>query len=154
MIYDLGTHLIDQALVLFGRPESLTAFKQNIRGVGHPDVDDSVSQDCPGLSYANRLTPGLQFSIFLYYPANPNRPHPLTVILRMAILSVHSRQVRYVVRGTKGTFHKCGVDVQADQLRVITDPTSIHESGFGREPTDIHGTIENLQSGGQIVNNR
>ena len=42
-IYDLGTHLIDQALVLFGRPESLTAFKQNIRGIGHPDVDDSVS---------------------------------------------------------------------------------------------------------------
>ena len=40
--YDLGVHLIDQALVLFGRPESLTAFKQNIRGVGHPDVDDSV----------------------------------------------------------------------------------------------------------------
>ena len=43
-IYDLGTHLIDQALVLFGRPQSLTAFRQNIRGIGHPDVDDSVRQ--------------------------------------------------------------------------------------------------------------
>lgn len=41
-IYDLGAHLIDQALVLFGRPKSLTAFKQNARGIGHPDVDDSV----------------------------------------------------------------------------------------------------------------
>jgi len=134
-IYDLGTHLIDQALILFGRPESLTAFKSNIRGIGHPAVDDS-------------------FSIFLHYPASPNRPHPLTVILRAAILSVHSRSVRYVVRGTKGTFHKYGVDVQEDQLRAITDPTSIHESGFGREPRDIHGTIDNLQEGGQIVNNR
>ena len=40
--YDLGSHLIDQAMVLFGHPESLTAFKQNIRGIGHPGVDDSV----------------------------------------------------------------------------------------------------------------
>ena len=45
--YDLGSHLIDQALVLFGRPESLTAFKQNIRGIGHPDVDDSVRRTSP-----------------------------------------------------------------------------------------------------------
>jgi hypothetical protein len=62
--------------------------------------------------------------------------------------------VRYVVRGTKGTFYKYGVDVQEDQLRVITDPTSIHESGFGREPEDIYGTVENLQEGGQIVKDR
>jgi len=48
-IYDLGTHLIDQTLVLFGRPESLTAFKQNIRGIGHPDVDDSVGLKSPYL---------------------------------------------------------------------------------------------------------
>lgn len=42
--YDLGAHLIDQALTLFGRPEKLTAFIQNTRGVGSPEVDDSVSQ--------------------------------------------------------------------------------------------------------------
>lgn len=76
------------------------------------------------------------------------------MVLRAAILSVHTRPVRYVVRGTKGTFHKYGVDVQEGQLRVITDPTSIHASVFGREPWDIDGTIENLQEGGQIVNNR
>lgn len=42
--YDLGAHLIDQALTLFGRPEKLTAFIQNTRGVGSPEVDDSVSR--------------------------------------------------------------------------------------------------------------
>jgi len=47
--YDLGTHLIDQALVLFGPPKSLTAFRQNIRGIGHPDVDDSVRMGPVGL---------------------------------------------------------------------------------------------------------
>lgn len=40
--YDLGTHLMDQALALFGRPDKITAFIQNSRGVGHPEVDDSV----------------------------------------------------------------------------------------------------------------
>ena len=152
LIYDLGSHLIDQSLVLFGRPESLTAFKQNIRGIGHPGVDDSVNGNTVLM---NRKTdPRLQFSIFLHYPANPDRPHQLTVILRAAILSVHSRPVRYVVRGTKGTFHKYGIDVQEDQLRAMTDPMSIHASVFGREPRDIDGAVENLQEGGQIANNR
>jgi len=98
--------------------------------------------------------PRPQFSIFLHYPANPDRPHPLRVILRAEILSVHTRPVRYVVRGTKGTFHKYGVDVQEDQLGVITDPTSIHTSVFGREPREIDGTVENLREDGQIANNR
>ena len=40
--YDLGSHLIDQTLVLFGRPESITAFVENARNIGDPDVDDSV----------------------------------------------------------------------------------------------------------------
>lgn len=40
--YDLGSHLIDQTLVLFGRPSRITAFIQNSRGVGDPNVDDSV----------------------------------------------------------------------------------------------------------------
>lgn len=42
-LYDLGAHLIDQALTLFGRPQAITAFIQNLRGIGNPEVDDSVS---------------------------------------------------------------------------------------------------------------
>ena len=42
LTYDLAAHTIDQALVLFGRPTSVTARVENLRGVGHPDVDDSV----------------------------------------------------------------------------------------------------------------
>lgn len=40
--YDLGSHLIDQALLLFGRPKSITAFIENTRNIGDPDVDDGV----------------------------------------------------------------------------------------------------------------
>ena len=41
LVYDLGSHLIDQALVLFGKPERITAFLQNLGQL--QDVEDSVS---------------------------------------------------------------------------------------------------------------
>jgi len=40
--WDLGSHLIDQALNLFGRPNRLTAFIQNLRQIGNASVDDTV----------------------------------------------------------------------------------------------------------------
>jgi predicted dehydrogenase len=40
--YNLGPHLIDQALNIFGRPSRLTAFIQNSRQIGNTNVDDSV----------------------------------------------------------------------------------------------------------------
>ena len=40
--YNIGSHLIDQALNLFGRPSRLTAFIQNSRLIGNMNVDDSV----------------------------------------------------------------------------------------------------------------
>lgn len=42
LVYDLGAHTIDQALVLFGRPLRVTAHIENIRGIGHESVDDNV----------------------------------------------------------------------------------------------------------------
>jgi predicted dehydrogenase len=41
--YSLGPHLIDQALHCFGRPTKVTAFIQNVRGMGDLAVDDDVS---------------------------------------------------------------------------------------------------------------
>ncbi len=35
--------MIDQALHCFGRPERVTAFIENIRGIGDEAVDDDVS---------------------------------------------------------------------------------------------------------------
>lgn len=49
LTYDLGAHLIDQALVLFGRPQKITAFVENVRGIGHKDVDDAVRRTHPPL---------------------------------------------------------------------------------------------------------
>lgn len=40
-IYNLGSHQIDQALLLFGKPEKITCMSYNIRS--EPGLDDSVS---------------------------------------------------------------------------------------------------------------
>ncbi|KAI0306951.1 NAD-P-binding protein [Multifurca ochricompacta] len=133
--YDLGSHLIDQALVLFGRPKSITAFIENARNKGDPDVDDS-------------------FTIFLRYPAGTVSPHPFTAILRAHVLSVRASQLRYKVRGTQGTFIKYGLDTQEDQLRVLPEPNHIHAAGFGSEPEELWGTLENLGADGSIKKSR
>ncbi|KAJ7368167.1 hypothetical protein DFH08DRAFT_726531 [Mycena albidolilacea] len=125
--YDLGTHLIDQALALFGRPDKITAFIQNSRGVGHPEVDDC-------------------FTIHLHYDSGGKLPRPVTVIARAQLLSVRTLQPRYVVLGTKGSYVKYGVDVQEDQLKVIASPKDIHESNYGVEPESIWGTLEFLEA--------
>ncbi|KAH0587310.1 hypothetical protein J132_09482 [Termitomyces sp. J132] len=130
--YDLGSHLIDQALTLFGRPERLTAFIQNIRGIGSPEVDDC-------------------FTIHFHYSRGPARPYPFTAILRGHILSIRSSQLRYIVRGTQGTYVKYGVDIQEEQLKVIPSPGAVREDAYGKEPESIWGTLENIADDGVSV---
>lgn len=86
-----------------------------------------------------------QFTIHFHYPAGATRVHPFTAILRAHILSVRSPQLRYIARGTRGTYIKYGVDVQEDQLKVITTPAAILEERYGVEPESLWGTLENLE---------
>ncbi|TFK55834.1 NAD(P)-binding protein [Heliocybe sulcata] len=130
LVYDLGSHLIDQALVLFGRPNRLTAFIQNVRGIGDPNVDDC-------------------FTLYFHY----NRvPHPLTVILRSHILSVRAPQLRWLVRGTKGTYTKYGEDGQEGYIRAMSDPAQmLEDKEYGREKEKMWGTVENMREDGEIA---
>ncbi|KAG5341853.1 hypothetical protein C0989_007678 [Termitomyces sp. Mn162] len=139
--YDLGSHLIDQALTLFGRPERLTAFIQNIRGIGSPEVDDCVSYICD-FRKKGYQTVGDYFR---------TRPYPFTAILRGHILSIRSSQLRYIVRGTQGTYVKYGVDIQEEQLKVIPSPGAVREDAYGKEPESIWGTLENIADDGVSV---
>nr|GAT54013.1 NAD binding rossmann fold [Mycena chlorophos] len=126
LVYDLGTHLLDQSVALFGRPNRLTAFVANSRGIGHPDVPDS-------------------FTVTLHYDAGGKLPRPVTTVARAQLLSVRSPQPRYYVLGTKGSYVKYGVDVQEDQLNGIASPNEIHSERFGVEPESIWGTVECLE---------
>ena len=79
------------------------------------------------------------------------KPTSLTVTLRGTTLSVKSPQVRYIARGTTGTFTKYGVDPQEDLLRVIKAPSDIFTvAEYGQEPEELYGVLEN-QRGDEVV---
>lgn len=87
LIYDLGSHLIDQALQLFGDPEAVFADVRIIRE--HSKVDDYME-------------------VLLYYPG-------LRVRLKSSYL-VREPLPAYSFFGHKGTFLKTRADVQEKHL--------------------------------------
>jgi|WetSurMetagenome_2_1015567.scaffolds.fasta_scaffold00822_8 scyllo-inositol 2-dehydrogenase (NADP+) len=88
LLYDLGPHLIDQALVLFGTPRSLSA------DIGTERVNCATDD---------------RFEIALSYDA-------LTVRLGAGMLAREPRP-RFFLRGDAGSFVKYGLDPQEEALR-------------------------------------
>jgi predicted dehydrogenase len=86
MMFGLGSHTIDQALVLFGRPSSVTAFLRSNRGM-ESDIDDT-------------------FTIILQYFGEQKN---LLVTIKTTVVTHMKDQLKYFVRGTMGTFVKVRV---------------------------------------------
>lgn len=131
VVYDLGTHLIDQAFVLFGMPSDVYARFVNQRegrivsGVGGPDEEpDSMTAV---LNYAETGT---------------------IVQVRVSVMSVETRQLRFWVRGTKGSYHKEGLDPQEDQLKAGVKPS---EADFGHEEASRVGRLCIAKEDGNVV---
>jgi predicted dehydrogenase len=85
--YDLGPHLVDQAIVLFGRPERVTGSLRVLRAGGRTDD---------------------WFHVVLGYPGRE-------VILTSSMLA-NDRPPRFIVRGTAGSLVKRGGDPQEQRL--------------------------------------
>ncbi|HUP44699.1 MAG TPA: Gfo/Idh/MocA family oxidoreductase [Thermoanaerobaculia bacterium] len=109
VLYDLGSHLIDQVLLLFGEPERITADVRRERDFAR--TDDA-------------------FDIWMHYPR-------MKVTLTAGML-IREKTPRYVVRGTKATFIKYGLDPQEADLAAGRSP---RDSGWGREPREQWGTL-------------
>jgi len=92
--YDLGPHLFDQALLLFGIPEAIGA---DIR----IERDNAVVDDA--------------FDVTLYYPGR-------RAILRSSLM-VQPVGPTWSVHGTRGSFIKYGMDPQEAALRTGRTPT-------------------------------
>ncbi len=117
-LYDLGPHLIDQALFLFGWPERLLADVRTERAGAR--VDDA-------------------FDLTLFYP-------DLRVDLRArSLLAGHP--MKLMVRGTKGTYIKYGLDPQEARLRGGWKG-SLEELGI--EPAEAYGRLETI-AGGEVI---
>ncbi|KAI3329941.1 hypothetical protein F4824DRAFT_480710 [Ustulina deusta] len=127
-LYDLGTHLVDQAYVLFGRPRSVFAKLVSQRdgrvlGAADPAVEpDGVNMQ-------------------LFYGSG------LIVHVRIGVLSTETRQPRFWVRGAKGSYHKAGLDPQEDQLKAGMRTS---DGQFGRDSAEWHGRLVTVGEGGQM----
>ena len=87
VLYDLGSHLIDQSIQIFGKPDQLYADIRKQRG--------GVTDD--------------YFELDLYYPN-------LKVKLKAGVL-VADPSPRFTVRGTEGAFVTFGLDPQEQNLK-------------------------------------
>ncbi|MBC8034251.1 MAG: Gfo/Idh/MocA family oxidoreductase [Chitinophagaceae bacterium] len=113
-IYDLGSHIIDQALQLFGMPQAVFADLEMLRPGSQ--IDD-------------------YFEILLYYPS-------LRVRLRSSYL-VREPLPAYVLHGTKGSFLKQRSDTQELRLQAHETPDA-PDWGREAEPADglLHTEVD------------
>jgi scyllo-inositol 2-dehydrogenase (NADP+) len=95
VLLDLAPHLIDQALVLFGRPDAVTSDVRIER-------DGALTDDA--------------FDLLLHYPRG------VTASLHSSMLVAAPRS-RYILHGTCGAFVKHGIDPQEALLRAGARPT-------------------------------
>lgn len=145
LIFDLGPHVIDQALDLFGLPHKITAFLQNIRGIGDDTVDDTVSfVTCGQEQKANLFLGSLKFTIIMHYDKRENNPYPLTTTIKAHSLSLRNPQLKFLVRGDNGTFVKYGVDVQEDQVSA-NGAAAFSLAEYGLDPNDAE--LEHIKDG-------
>lgn len=118
--YDLGAHLIDQALYLFGMPKTITADIRMQRP--HARATD-------------------YFDVRLGYGF-------LTVTLKSGMM-VREPGPRYAIHGVKGSFLKSGEDPQEVYLRAGKLPSQVpnfgveDESLYGLLHTEIDGVVVN-----------
>lgn len=117
-IYDLGSHLIDQVVHTFGVPKQITGFLGAQRRHNPTGLQDSCT-------------------VLLHYDQ-------LLVTVKAGVVSPEVEQLRFWVRGEKGSFKKYHLDRQEDQLKEGMRPG---DQGYGVDPKDHYGTLNTVQDG-------
>jgi scyllo-inositol 2-dehydrogenase (NADP+) len=116
VLWDLGPHLIDGALVLFGEPDSISATALCQRPSS--TIDDA-------------------FDVFMQYPR-------LRVSLRARIIA-YAPGPHLLIHGTEGSFVKFGMDPQEEILRGPNCPDGLDWGAeWGEEPEERWGTLSRV----------
>jgi len=115
LTYNLGSHMIDQAVVLFGMPEAVWADIDSMRTGS--EIDD-------------------YYHIKLMYP-------DVKVTLKASFL-IREEGPRYTLHGTNGSFLKYGIDPQEEMLKQGANPSMPDwgkepESQWGIINTEMNG---------------
>jgi predicted dehydrogenase len=125
ILFDLAPHLIDQALLLFGLPEAVTADIRMERE--HSVTDDS-------------------FDLILHYPRN------LRALLRATMLAPVPR-ARFILHGTGGAYVKYTFDVQEPKLRAGRVPWA-EAHGDDKALEENSGVLTTVNADGSTTHQR
>ena len=115
MMFGLGSHTIDQALLLFGIPASVTGFYRSLRGI-ESKTDDT-------------------FTIILQYSGAKKN---LFVTVKTSVVAKMQYPLKFFVRGYDGSFIKYGDDKQESQIMAGQTTAT---PGFGIEPEATYGLL-------------
>jgi scyllo-inositol 2-dehydrogenase (NADP+) len=117
VLFDLGPHVIDQALVLFGEPRAITASAFCQRETSQ--VDDAFDVCMQYTNSGSELRAMGRARIIAYAPG----PH-------------------FLIHGTKGSFVKYGMDPQEARLRAENCPDGLDwGADWGVEVEELWGTL-------------
>ncbi|KAL8948432.1 MAG: hypothetical protein Q9222_005384 [Ikaeria aurantiellina] len=121
-VYDLGAHMIDQVVHVFGLPRRVTAFLGSQRMDNPNGYDDSCM-------------------VLMHYDG-------MMAMVKAAVVSAEDKQMRFWVRGEKGSYKKFHEDCQEEHLTKGMKPG---EPGFGMEPEKHQGTLTSVGSDNMIT---
>ena len=117
VLWDLGPHLLDGAMVLFGEPETISATAMRQRPTS--TVDDA-------------------FDVFMQYPN-------VRASLRARIIA-YAPSHHLLVHGTEGSFVKYGMDPQEEILRGPNCPDGLDwGADWGLEPEERWGVLSRVK---------
>lgn len=134
---NLGPHLIDQAVCLFGEPDAVWADVAVLRAGGDTDDYFEVHMFFNDSTAASPRLKGLV------------HPAPRKAIVKSNILAADN-DLRYVLHGSGGSFIKRGIDGQEAALRAggVVLPQG---DGWGEERPQWHGTLTRADGGKEVV---
>lgn len=124
LLFDLGSHLIDQAVALFGKPKTVYAELPQRREGARVDDDSFVA-----LTFKDGTIAHLWMS-----------------------LTARAQGKRYLVNGTLGSYEKHGLDPQENILRAGHRPGE-DNGDWGKEPESLWGTLS-YEKDGKTVSER
>jgi scyllo-inositol 2-dehydrogenase (NADP+) len=119
IIYDLGSHLIDQTILLLGESFS-------------PENPEVAYLQKQGQTFTQRENSTIDDAFTIWLDFNDIK------ITLTGSLMVLGELPRYVVHGSKGSFIKYGMDVQEDHAKAGILP---NDPSFGIEPPQYFGTL-------------
>ena len=119
LTYNLGAHVIDQAIQLFGMPEAVFADVDTIR------------------------TGGLVDDYFIIHLLKPTKAPHVKVTVKASYLMCES-EPRFVLHGTEGSYVKYGLDPQEADLTNGILPDTSH---WGEEPQSQWGLLHTEKNG-------